>query len=157
MRRAVLAVFWFSGCGLSGGVPADQRPVCSAYIECVSAVSPGTLSVVIDAFGEDGNCWDEQGVEACEASCALGRDQLDFAEDAPAACTDGPADDPRSDCEVIDDVATVCPELDGSALDEALSAFAGEYFCGEEPTFDACIAETLRECSDAESAIMGCF
>lgn len=151
-----LTLLLLVGC-LSGGkgVPTADRPECVAYIDCAATVAPGELDGIIAAYGSTGSCWDERGIDSCEASCAIGRDQLEVFEDAPPACSGdaGPTDPQPGDCEIIDGATTYCTEH--AEFLELLQ----EVGCDAVPADErACVADAIWACDDqtVSQLVEGC-
>jgi hypothetical protein len=99
LRARALLPIGLLAMGLTGCPTAPQPDVCQQYIECVfpadgdgpsDEVDAADRSVVIEYFGEDGQCWREADlVDECEAACVSAQEELcdNLPGNAPEACT----------------------------------------------------------------------
>ncbi len=105
----------------------QQSEACKKYVACTSAVAPSGLSVVLDAYGPDGNCWGETKDlwRTCDDACVRGtEDWAAKSPDEPScwACTENAdCEEPTSACKLEEHVC-VPPEslpCSGACTEEA--------------------------------------
>jgi hypothetical protein len=134
-----------AGASTHGGDGPDLG-VCAAYLECVRAATPDHLPATLDAYGEDGACWQLVGgdEEACWRECEAHRDEL--AETVPdeQACWRCGSDE---DC--TEEAAPHCGHFcDWERADEL------EWICVRER--HECVEHTILHCDSDRQALGVC-
>lgn len=73
-----------------GGDGTDQDPACALYLECLTATAPDEVGAALEAYGEDGSCWESpSSAEACARACAEAVSAAHRAFPDEPACDDG--------------------------------------------------------------------
>lgn len=118
------------GAGLAGPSPG-VRDVCDAYVACIATASPATLGPIADAYGKQGNCFDQGDEKLCEKACRTGLVQAHGTFPKVAAC---------NYCDSAQDCGSGAPACDTKA--HTCKACSNDDHC-ENEAFPACDTATF--------------
>lgn len=112
--------------GKGGGAPATGvRALCDAYVACIAAANPAVLGPIADAYGKQGNCFDQGDEALCEKACKTGLVQAHGSYPKIADCNycDSAKDCGPSApaCDTKEHVCKACSQ-DAHCKDDALPA-----------------------------------
>lgn len=68
------------------GPSAGVRAICDDYVACIASANPPALGPIADAYGKQGNCFDQGDEKLCEKACKTGLAQAHASYPKIAAC-----------------------------------------------------------------------